>query len=44
MFWGDRYGNRVDPFGHEWSVATHIRELSSEEIAAAAKTAFCADT
>jgi uncharacterized glyoxalase superfamily protein PhnB len=31
MFWGDRYGKLVDPFGHHWSVATHIREVSMEE-------------
>ena len=31
MFWGDRYGRLVDPFGHHWSVATHIREVSMEE-------------
>ncbi|MCB1675760.1 MAG: VOC family protein [Halioglobus sp.] len=43
MFWGDRYGKLVDPFGHEWSVATHIRELSSDEIQAAAKAAFCSE-
>lgn len=35
-FWGDRYGKIEDPFGHYWSLATHIRDLSSEEIAAAA--------
>lgn len=35
MFWGDRYGRLVDPFGHHWSVATHQRDLSPEEIAAA---------
>ncbi len=32
MFWGDRYGVLQDPFGHKWSVATHIRDLSPEEI------------
>jgi uncharacterized glyoxalase superfamily protein PhnB len=32
MFWGDRYGKLEDPFGHHWSVATHIRELTPEEI------------
>ncbi len=32
MFWGDRYGRLVDPFGHQWSVATHTRDLSDEEI------------
>jgi PhnB protein len=31
-FWGDRYGQLEDPFGHHWSVATHIRDLSQEEI------------
>ena len=36
MFWGDRYGQLEDPFGHCWSVATHIRDASPEEIAAAA--------
>lgn len=35
MFWGDRYGRLVDPFGHHWSVATHLHDLSQEEIAAA---------
>lgn len=32
MFWGDRYGQVEDPFGHLWSVATHVRDLSPEEI------------
>jgi uncharacterized glyoxalase superfamily protein PhnB len=36
MFWGDRYGQVEDPFGHHWSIATHIRDLSPEEIQAAA--------
>ncbi|MFZ2854392.1 MAG: VOC family protein [Rhodocyclaceae bacterium] len=35
MFWGDRYGRLEDPFGHQWSVATHMRDLSPEETAAA---------
>jgi PhnB protein len=34
-FWGDRYGQLEDPFGHRWSVATHMRDLSPEEIQAA---------
>lgn len=38
MFWGDRYGRLEDPFGHQWSVATHQRDLSSDEIAAGMKT------
>jgi PhnB protein len=33
MFWGDRYGQLRDPFGHLWSLATHLRDLSPEEIA-----------
>ena len=32
MFWGDRYGKLVDPFGHKWSIATHTRDMSQEEI------------
>ena len=35
MFWGDRYGQLEDPFGHGWSVATHTRDLSPQEIQAA---------
>jgi PhnB protein len=36
MFWGDRYGRIEDPFGHLWSIATHTRDLSPQEIEAAA--------
>jgi PhnB protein len=32
MFWGDRYGQIEDPFGHRWSIATHVRDLSPEEM------------
>lgn len=32
MFWGDRYGRLLDPFGHNWSVATHVKDLTPEEI------------
>ena len=32
MFWGDRYGQIEDPFGHRWSVATHQRDMSPEEM------------
>lgn len=38
MFWGDRYGRLEDPFGHQWSVATHKHDLSPNEIAAGMKT------
>jgi uncharacterized glyoxalase superfamily protein PhnB len=30
MFWGDRYGQLKDPFGHIWSIATHKQDLSQE--------------
>lgn len=36
MFWGDRYGKVSDPFGHQWSIATHVREVSCEDMAKAA--------
>ena len=32
MFWGDRYAQLEDPFGHRWSVGTHMRDLSPAEI------------
>jgi PhnB protein len=32
MFWGDRYAQLEDPFGHRWSVATHKRDSSPAEI------------
>ncbi|MBE0614207.1 MAG: VOC family protein [Burkholderiales bacterium] len=32
MFWGDRYGKLEDPFGHSWSVATHLRDVSREDM------------
>lgn len=34
MFWGDRYGQLTDPFGHRWSVATHLQDLMPEQIMA----------
>lgn len=38
MFWGDRYGRVEDPFGHQWAIATHIRDVSPEEIQQAASS------
>ncbi|TDN61132.1 VOC family protein [Paraburkholderia sp. BL10I2N1] len=32
MFWGDRYGQLEDPFGHRWSVGTHKRDVTPEEM------------
>ena len=34
MFWGDRYARVGDPFGHTWALATHIADLTPEEIQA----------
>lgn len=43
MFWGDRYGQVTDPFGHKWSIATHVRDLTPDEIAKGARDANCGD-
>ena len=32
MFWGDRCGTFIDPFGLQWTIATHVEDLTSEEI------------
>jgi uncharacterized glyoxalase superfamily protein PhnB len=32
QFWGDRYGTLEDPFGHRWSLATHLRDVGPEEL------------
>ncbi len=40
MFWGDRYGVLVDPFGHHWGVATHKQDLTPEQIGKAAEEFF----
>ncbi len=37
QFWGDRYGVIEDPYGHKWSVATHVRDLNMDEIQQAMK-------
>ena len=37
QFWGDRYGKLEDPFGHQWSVATHIRDVTPQEMEQAMK-------
>ncbi len=44
MFWGDRYGVLIDPFGHNWSIATHIKDPTPEEMQAEmAKMGSCSD-
>jgi len=40
QFWGDRHGRIEDPFGHLWFIATHKKDLSSEEMKKAAEEAF----
>lgn len=40
MFWGDRYAKVTDPFGHEWTFATHLRDVSPEEMEQAALEMF----
>ncbi|HEV2401554.1 MAG TPA: VOC family protein [Candidatus Sulfotelmatobacter sp.] len=32
QFWGDRYGRLKDPFGHKWSIATHVKDMSADEM------------
>jgi PhnB protein len=39
-FWGERFGQVVDPFGHRWGLAQHLREVPAEELARAAAEAF----
>jgi len=40
QFWGDRFGTITDPFGHSWSIATHVEDVPADEIAARAKAAM----
>jgi PhnB protein len=40
QFWGDRHGRLEDPFGHLWSIATHKKDLSEDEMKSAAEAAF----
>jgi PhnB protein len=42
QFWGDRFGAVKDPFGHVWSVATHVEDVPPEEMAERAKAAMAA--
>jgi uncharacterized glyoxalase superfamily protein PhnB len=32
MFWGDRFGQLADPFGHQWGMATHKEDVTPDEI------------
>lgn len=40
QFWGDRYGIVQDPFGHNWSIATHQRAMTEQELRQAALEAM----
>lgn len=40
QFWGERYGQFTDPFGHCWSVGQKLKTISQEELDAGAKAAF----
>lgn len=40
MFWGDRYGIVEDPFGHYWSLAMHVRDVTPEEMQQAVQKPF----
>lgn len=40
MFWGDRACNLKDPFGYQWMIATHKRDLTKEQVTAEAKEFF----
>lgn len=44
QFWGDRFGTITDPFGHLWSIATHVEDLTPEEIEERGKAAMAAMT
>jgi PhnB protein len=39
-FWGDRHGEIIDPFGHKWALAQHVRDVPTEDIRAAAAAMF----
>jgi uncharacterized glyoxalase superfamily protein PhnB len=32
MFWGDRFGKLIDPFGHHWSISEHLEDLTPEQM------------
>ena len=40
MFWGDRMGTVLDPFGYAWSLASHTKDLTPEEIQKGAEAMF----
>ena len=42
MFWGDRFGALTDPFGNQWSMATHKEDVPPKEMARRAQAAMAA--
>jgi PhnB protein len=40
QFWGDRYGQIKDPFGHTWSIGARVRKVSEAELQEAVKAQF----
>ena len=40
MSWGDRYGKVTDPFGHKWSIATHVEDVPPDQLPARAAAPF----
>ena len=42
QFWGDRFGSIRDPFGHSWSIATHVEDVTPEQVAERAREAMAA--
>jgi PhnB protein len=42
QFWGDRLGSVTDPFGHSWLIATHVEDVTPEEIVERTKAAMAA--
>ena len=40
QFWGDRYGQILDPFGYRWGLAQHVRDVPPEEVTRIAATIF----
>ena len=44
MFWGERYGQIADPFGHRWGLAQHVRDVPREEVQRAATELFSASS
>ena len=42
-FWGDRYGIVEDPFGHKWSIAHTVKQMTEAELKEAARKAMCGE-